>query len=139
MKIIKDKIRKSVVIEYENIEEDLSLYLKEGTDRDTLIQWWVETYSKKFFEDNPDIDDVLLFRFINGKRGLEWVVSRETEDDKWIYQSCKPTEHRQKWLDICLEVLNSTQKLEPTIEQAGKDCLTPDPINDNVDEDLKSV
>jgi uncharacterized protein (DUF924 family) len=112
MKIINDKIRKSVVIEYENIEEDLSLYLKEGVDRNTLIQWWVETCSKKFFEDNSDIDDVLLFRFINGKRGLEWVVSKETEDDKWIYQSCKPTEHRQKWLDECNRIMLSSVKME---------------------------
>ncbi len=103
MKIIKEKIRKSVVVQLENLQEDLGLYMKSENDLKPLIQLWIDKHSELFFQNNPDIDDVLLFAWVDGKRGLQWIVSKETKNQLWIDQSCEHTEHRRLWLDTCLK------------------------------------
>ena len=102
MKIIKEKIRKSVVVQLDNIQEDLGLYIKEENDVTPVIQLWIDEHSETFFQNNPNVDDVLLFMWIDGKKGLRWIVSRETKNQLWVDKSCEHTEDIRRWLEVCL-------------------------------------
>lgn len=104
MKIINSKTRKSVVILFENIEEDLDMFSENYEESNILIQMWREKFSEEFFKNNSDVDDVLLLRFDGSKRILEWVMSKETRYNSWIYASCELIKSKRDWLD---DIMNS--------------------------------
>ena len=100
MKIINDQLRKSAVILFENIEEDLGIYCRCPDDTKILIEMWKEEYSEKFFENNPAVDDVLLLWVVStNEKILEWVISKETKYNKWVDQSCELIKSKRDWLD----------------------------------------
>lgn len=100
MKIIKNQLRKSAVILFENIEEDLGIYTHSPEGTNILIKMWKDECSEKFFEDNPDVDDILLLWVRNATcRELEWVISKETKYGRYVNQSCELIKSRRDWLD----------------------------------------